>query len=195
MPMLKIKNDKISEINESELFEFPKYTTQIMNLANQNAGGTRPRVVGQLSELFPQYMDSTSSPNVEEWEKWYIEKYPNAIEEATQKVLLQIDNLKTALPLVTDELIQKWIVDLIKYKTFNGMYFQKAIISSIAEIENKSWRLARPIEEAKGIDGFIGEVPVSIKPDTYEYMKGLNEKIDVKIITYSKKKDGIIVYY
>ena len=28
--------------------EFPKYTTQIMNLANQNAQGTRPRVAGQM---------------------------------------------------------------------------------------------------------------------------------------------------
>ncbi len=29
--------------------EFPKYTTQLMNLANLNAQGTRPKVVGQLS--------------------------------------------------------------------------------------------------------------------------------------------------
>ena len=33
---------------------FPKYTTQLMNLANQTAQGTRPKVVGQMSELFPQ---------------------------------------------------------------------------------------------------------------------------------------------
>lgn len=31
--------------------EFPKYTTQIMNIANQNAQGTRPEVVGQMSDL------------------------------------------------------------------------------------------------------------------------------------------------
>jgi len=30
---------------------FPKYTTQIINIANQNAQGTRPKVVGQMSEL------------------------------------------------------------------------------------------------------------------------------------------------
>jgi hypothetical protein len=35
--------------------EFPKYATQIMNLANQNAQGTRPRVVGQMSELIQEF--------------------------------------------------------------------------------------------------------------------------------------------
>ena len=37
---------------------FPKYTSQIMNLANQNAQVTRPPVVGQMSELFPEYKNS-----------------------------------------------------------------------------------------------------------------------------------------
>jgi len=35
--------------------EFPKYTTQIMNLANQNSHGTRPNVVGQMSALIVQF--------------------------------------------------------------------------------------------------------------------------------------------
>ncbi len=34
-----------------EVKEFPKYTTQLINIANQNAQGTRPAVVGQLSDL------------------------------------------------------------------------------------------------------------------------------------------------
>ena len=43
---LKISNNElVSTIGESK--NFPKYTTQIMNLANQNAQGTRPKVVTQ----------------------------------------------------------------------------------------------------------------------------------------------------
>lgn len=34
---------------------FPQYTSQLINWANQNAQGTRPKVVGQMSELFPAY--------------------------------------------------------------------------------------------------------------------------------------------
>lgn len=49
---------------EIENPEFPKYTTQILNLANQNAQATRPKVVGQMSELIKEFTGRT----LEEWE-------------------------------------------------------------------------------------------------------------------------------
>ena len=49
--------------------EFPKYTTQIINIANQNAQGTRPSVVGQMSELIQEF----SGKSIAEWKKWYID--------------------------------------------------------------------------------------------------------------------------
>jgi hypothetical protein len=45
--------------------EFPKYTTQIMNTANQNAQATRPRVVGQMSEIVEEYKRKYPSGNFE----------------------------------------------------------------------------------------------------------------------------------
>ena len=48
-----INNDLIKDYNNSEDYDFPKYTSQLINCANQNAQGTRPKQVGQLSELFP----------------------------------------------------------------------------------------------------------------------------------------------
>ena len=54
-------------------------------------------------------------------------------------------------------------------------------------------RLATPQEESEGIDGYIGDVPVSIKPSTYKLMNHLQDKIDVKIILYEKKDDGVLV--
>ena len=46
MPKSKISNEYISKCNDTEISEYPKYTTQVINLANQNAGGTRPRNIG-----------------------------------------------------------------------------------------------------------------------------------------------------
>lgn len=48
-----LKNERIEAYNQSDKYVFPKYTSQLINWANQNAQGTRPRVVGQMSELFP----------------------------------------------------------------------------------------------------------------------------------------------
>lgn len=50
----KIKNKELIKEISSEARYFPKYTTQIINLANQNSQGTRPKVVGQLSELIQE---------------------------------------------------------------------------------------------------------------------------------------------
>jgi len=48
---VKIYNDEIKDVVIGEVPDFPKYTTQILNLANQNSQGTRPKVVGQMSDL------------------------------------------------------------------------------------------------------------------------------------------------
>lgn len=50
----KIKNSELIAEISGEAKQFPKYTTQIINLANQNSKGTIPDVVGQLSELIQE---------------------------------------------------------------------------------------------------------------------------------------------
>ena len=67
---IKISNDEIRghlNVHESE---FPKYTTQLINLANQNAQGTRPKMAGQLSDLIQQF----PGRSIAEWEEWYIKQ-------------------------------------------------------------------------------------------------------------------------
>ena len=54
-----ISNAELSALNDITNPEFPKYTSQLINWANQTAQGTRPRIVGQLSDLFPEYQAST----------------------------------------------------------------------------------------------------------------------------------------
>ena len=62
-----IYNDELFSLNESENHIFPKYTSQLINWANQNAQGTRPRVVGQLSELFPEYEEQADDVTIDAW--------------------------------------------------------------------------------------------------------------------------------
>ena len=45
---IKISNENIKDLLEAKSYDFPKYTTQIINLVNGNAQGTRPSVVGQM---------------------------------------------------------------------------------------------------------------------------------------------------
>ncbi len=52
---IKLKNAEIQEYVNAPASAFPKYTTQLMNVANQNSQATRPRHVGQLSELIQEF--------------------------------------------------------------------------------------------------------------------------------------------
>ena len=76
-----------------------------------------------------------------------------------------------------------------------GLRFQEAILKKGAEIIGTDYRLSDFGEESKSIDGHIGNIPVSIKPDTYKVKASLREDIAVKIIYYKKIKNGIEVDY
>jgi len=186
-----LKNDKITQDVVGKTVEFPKYTTQIMNLANQNAQGTRPKVVGQMSELIKQFPGRT----YDEWVKWYNEQKPNAIDDATEKVYAMVKSIEDAGLKIEKKLVRKWVEDLVLTKTFTGFCFQESILKAISDAKGVKYRTATPDEESKGIDGFIGEIAVSIKPTTYKTMSRLQEKIEVKMIYYEKLKTGIRVEY
>jgi hypothetical protein len=188
---IKLTNEEIRSYLNIEIPEFPKYVTQILNLANQNAQGTRPKVVGQMSDLIQQFTEKTLS----EWEDWYIEGHPAAIKAATNKILAMVEGLKDAMGKIDREMVERWVRDLVIVKTFLGLRFQEAVLKKGADIKETNWRLSNPSEESQGIDGFVGNIPVSIKPDTYQIKKALREHIDIKIIFYSKIKDGIEVDY
>jgi hypothetical protein len=188
-----IKNEELQALNESEIQSFPKYTSQLINWANQNAQGTRPRVVGQLSDLFPKYIAQAERITITDWKEWYISRYPDAINEATEKIYSQVEKLKEAIRLVNHDMVKRWVEDLVITKTFNGLFFQKAILAKLAEIKGQPFRLARPEEESLGIDGYVGDNAYSIKPDSYKTMGRLPEVIDVTLIYYTKKKSGLTI--
>jgi len=183
----KIKVEEIRRLMEIESPEFPKYSTQILNLANQNAQATRPKVVGQMSELIKEFTGRT----LEEWEEWYLKRYPDSIDKATKKILEMINNFKDVINQIDESMIRQWVRDLVIVKTFIGLRFQEAVLKKIAENFDTNYRLSTPEEESKGIDGYVGNIPISLKPTTYQSKKMLTEKIDVDIIYYEKQKDGL----
>ncbi|WP_297453071.1 MjaI family restriction endonuclease [Persephonella sp.] len=185
----KIKNEEIRKLLNIETPEFPKYATQIINLANQNAQATRPKVVGQMSELIKEF----TGKSIEEWEKWYMDKHPEAIDEATKKIVEMINNFREVISQIDENLVRQWVRDLVIIKTFIGLKFQEAILKKIADKFKLNYKLSTPEEESKGIDGYVGNIPVSLKPITYKQKEMLPEEIAVDIIYYEKKKDGLKV--
>ncbi|MFH1718708.1 MAG: MjaI family restriction endonuclease [Planctomycetota bacterium] len=188
---VRLSNEELRAYLDIEAPEFPKYATQLLNLANQNAQGTRPRVVGQMSELIQHFTGRT----LEQWERWYQNEKPDAVEAATEKVLAMVENLREAIVNIDRNMAERWVKDLVIVKTYMGLRFQEAILKKGAELRNEPHRLAEPDEEAKGIDGYIGRTPISIKPATYKLKPALPDGIEVTIIYYEKTKNGLEIDY
>jgi len=148
---IKITIEEIRKYLDIETPEFPKYVAPLINLANQYAQGTRPKVVGQMSELIQEFEGKT----LKEWENWYLNKKPDAIKNATEKILQKLKELKSAMDKIDRATVEKWVRDLVIVKTFAGLRFQEAILKKGAEIKVTNYRLSESDEESKGIDGYI----------------------------------------
>jgi hypothetical protein len=188
---IEISLDELTKLITGKSKKFPKYVGPLINLANQFAGGTRPAVVGQLSDLINECPHKT----YEGWKNWYLNKRPNAIEDATKRIMSMLENFKAVIPKIDEQTVKEWVEDLVLVKTYVGLRLQEAILKKIAMDKSVVYRLATPEEEAKGIDGYIGSLSVSIKPTTYRSKPSLMEELKAdKIIYYEKKKDGVVVY-
>ena len=123
-------------------------------MANQNSQGTRPKVVGQLSDLIQEF----PGQKFDEWVGWYLEKYPEAIDVATDRICGMIENFKHIMPVIDRDMVKDWAKDLVLVKTFIGLRFQEAILKKMAELKGCDYRLAQPHEESQGIDGYVGDI-------------------------------------
>ena len=187
----KIYNQTVEELSNAETYDFPKYTTQIINLVNSNAQGTRPAVVGQMSELIQAF----PGKSLTEWIEWYSAQQPDAVNNATEKIWSKLQEMKDALILIDKPMVEAWVKDLVYTKTYCGLKFQEAILAYLAREYNTTYRLATIEEEAQGIDGSVNNRPAQIKSITYKQESLLAEVINVPIIYYEKKKDGINIEF
>ena len=191
MKKISIPTSKIIEYIGGKNTTFPKYTSQIINIANQNSQGTRPKTVGQLSDLIHQF----PGKKYKNWVKWYLEQYPDNIDKATEKTFDMISKFKEIITEIDKDMVKDWIKDLVLTKTYIGLLFQESILKEISKITNKPYKLSESYDESKGIDGYIGNIPVSIKPITYKTKDMLRESINVEIVYYKKTKKGITIEF
>lgn len=142
-----------------------------------------------MSELIQQF----PGKKLIEWAEWYESTHPEAISAATERVMEMLRRMKNAMNEIDRNMVETWIRDLVVVKTFVGLRFQEAVLKRVAQEKETTYQLATPKEEAKGVDGFIGDKPVSIKPASYKTKPSLLETIEATIIFYTKTKTGLVI--
>lgn len=143
-----------------------------------------------------QLIQEADAKTFEEWEHWYLERHPNAIENAKSKVKAHIEKLRAAIDKIDEAMIEQWLEDLILVKTAEGLLIQRAILKHLSGRFDLPYKMASSEDESKGIDGYVGETPVSIKPESYKQKTSVrHEDIDAPLIFYKKTQKYVHVKY
>lgn len=175
-----------------------KYHSAFLNTVNKDARSSRPETVGKLAtEIFPEYVEQSTEPSPVDWKQHYQESYPERYKEGLEKFKKQFEAEKEAINSITEQDLNDYYDDLMFNKTFAGLYVQDKILKDIAAEKEATYRKSSAIEEGQGIDGYIDEVPYSVKSETYKNSAAKNnETINAKMVYYTEnKKSKTINYY
>lgn len=188
-----ISKDRIKSSNNavhSSNYKPNRYYSNFLNTVNKDAHSTRPETVGKLAtEIFPNYVESATDHSPDDWKKYYQGKYSKQYNEGLNKFRKKFEEEKSAINQITEQDLVDYYDDLMFHKTFVGLYAEKEILKDIAAKKKAVFRKSTADEESRGIDGFIDNIPYSVKPETYRSAAVSNtEIIDAKMVYYTQNK-------
>lgn len=190
--------ESLTERNSS--VEFPKYSKPILNIATQNSQATRKTLVGSMKELFTEFLSqkNKNGHSVEEWRKFYYAKDGQTkIESATDKLWAMLEKMPVDRTIFTKDVARNYIVDLIINKTHFGMSGEYFSVLAAAKYFGMEYRWSTAEEESQGIDAWIGEFPVQVKPHDSVKMNHVRNHADIEktlVLTYESGKDRCFIH-
>jgi len=171
--------------------EFPDLTSDLISFANHLSKATTRKKLGNPTSVIEEFKGKT----FEDWERFYEQRRPGALDTASREIFSAIEKLRKALELVDKELIRHWVEEAVLKRTYAAWRIQETILKHIAKLQGKTFRQADDQESEAGIDGFIDERPFCVRPVS-RYFKGPPEEQDaqVDVVYFEKAKRGLKVY-
>jgi hypothetical protein len=196
--MIKLTATDFKDVVKRDRCEFPLNTKPILNIATQNSQCTRKKIVGSMKEMFIDFQASGAGMSVDDWETWY---YANGgadkIQAATDKLYAYLNKMPLDHSVFTRELAQTYILDLVINKTHYGMSGEYYAVLATAKHFGLEHRFSTAEEESRGIDAWIGDKPVQIKPHDSVAKHHVRNGADVSktlVVTYEAKADRCFIH-
>ncbi len=217
---VKLKKYVDLDVDEEKVFPLPKYTTQFFNLISSNAQATRPKYVGQMSDIIPEFINefyeaNERFPEWKDWQEYYLNKNKEHYEAGFKRFKEYIKfHLEAMEKIINDDeydLARNWYDKFLMIQNFKGFQFEQFIFLYIkketiySDSKRFKVRKAKPEEESKKIDIIIEhldgspDIMINIKPhSSYSRMSGQKHNIvdeGIIVITYEKSGDDIIIRF
>lgn len=195
--MIKISAKSFQAVTQRNRCEFPLYSKPILNIATQNSKATQVKNVGSMKDQWMQFM-TTRGRSVNDWETWYMANGgPEKIDRATDKLYEMLCKMPVDHAVFTRDLANLYILDLVINKTHYGMSGEYHAVLAAAAYFNLPHRFSTAEEESQGIDAWIGDRPVQVKPHDSVKMHHVYNHADADrtlVITYESKKDCCYIH-
>ena len=167
----RLLGDRISgmKILEDCKPNYPRYYYGHIDRACQDTGACNSNSVGKMHEFFGRRKFRSKN----EWIKWYEKNYPDTIQKAVNKIWeniveFGIDRKKHRR---YKPHIKNFVRHLVLHKTYTGLKIQEAILVKLAELKRSDYKWSSSKQDSQGTDGFVGNIPITVKPDTCKYKK------------------------
>lgn len=154
---------------KKEKIDYPKYLYNHINASNLQRRATIPSKVGKVH----QFYEIRKFRTMGEWKKYHEKNFPGSLKRAEAEI---IEDLRSVG--VSASYLKKWrpfikafVEELVIKHTFRGLKIQEAILIKISEMLGQEYRWSDASTDSKGIDGFVGDIPISIKPNTCAFKK------------------------
>lgn len=158
---IQISKDERIEILRGEKSEFPKYTGQLLNLANQTAKSTRQSLVGDMNSLLDEFEENHPNGTFEEWKEFYLNEHDGKekLAESAAELFEMIEKMQEAIMEIDEEMAHEFVHEMVLYKTFLGNDVTRVVLEKLAELYKMEYTIA---SEEDTVDAYLGDQPLQI---------------------------------
>lgn len=148
--------------------KFKKGVSTILNKCCQWTKVFSMHNIGCIKENFIDFKEKDGQ-TLEQWQDYFSNEISSKkIEDMTNKVWSYLEEIKNNINELDKDDVKEYIEDVLFKKTFNGLNIEIEIIKEISNKYNYEYKFSNHIDEREGIDGFINNIPIQIKPNTYK---------------------------
>lgn len=195
--MIKLTAKNYRNVIQRQRIEWPKYMTQLLNIATQNSQAFRPKYIGPVVETFRQMRESSIPGTLKNWEKYYKKHIgEKKLIEAGRKIHAMC--LKMGIQWIGEDMCIEYAKETAYNKTHMGYGGQEMAVEVAAKYFGLSVRWPTPEEDSQeGIDAWIGEFPVQVKPHDSVSKAHIYNHANTQthlVITYENKKQVCYIH-
>lgn len=175
---------------------WPKYSTQLLNIAGQNCKVFDVKKVGSAKELWLEMRSKKIRGTFENWCKFY-DANPLAQNIPAQAQRLYEMIQKMGIVTIDLAMCEDYVKEVLYNKTHMGMAGEEMALEAVAEYFGQKLRFSTAAEEAQGIDGWIGDKPAQVKPEGSAFKGHVHnhpDKDKVLLVTYVPKKQVCFIH-